>query len=315
MGGMLNMSTNTMIGRNVTAIKDANGNVVGLSAGGEYIDTLAVNASGLNRKLVYRHSTDDLRIITRTHTGKILQWIMRRGVFDNSASSVGVASNWWRLLRLIELDHAYLFRIGTPDAVTGTWTTGTTSMYPGTDSSDRFQVQSRRSTVQGSTASYDITVPASGRVGVVVGVTGSSPTAVTITCGAVSQAFSYAETNDGQTGTAKMRVLELTGCTPGAGTVVVTLTTRETGQTLYLFGPLISDLGRAIPSSIPASTALIGTYSLSDLIVGGTSNGSSDIAVHDEDLGVWCGSYHGGHTSDAEILDGIPLLMWQMLVI
>jgi hypothetical protein len=260
--------------------------------------------SDLSRKLIHRFGTDDLRVLTTTDTGKVLQYTFRRGVFDPSDSSVGVESSWWRLLRLTEMSGAYLFRTGAPDASTGAWTTGQTSMYPGTDASERYQVQSRRSIVQGSTKTYNITVPASGRVGVVFAVTASSPTAVTLTCGAVSQVFDMREANDGPTGTAKVKLLELTGCTPGAGSVVITLTTRESGQTLYVFGPLIADLSRGLPATIPASTALVCTFNLTDQIVGVTSNGSSDIAIKDLSVNRWAGSWHGGHRSSAEFLDG-----------
>lgn len=292
----------------VTAPLLGSGNAAGagpvLSAGSEEIEVgEAPAARDTSRKLVYRYGPDDLRIITRTPRGKLLQWTMRKNVFDDSASSMGVQSEWWRLLRLTEMINAYIYRTGTPDAETGTWTTGQTSMYPGTDSSERYSVQSRRSTVQGSTATYNVTVPASGRVGVVVGVTASSPTLVTVACGAVSAGFDYRAGNDGATGTAKCQVLWLAGCTPGAGSVVVTLTTRDSGQTLYLFGPLVADLSIGLPSSIPSSSALVGTFNLSDVLVGAASNGASDIAIHDNDADKWIGSYHGGHKSSADIFN------------
>jgi len=292
----------------VTAAPSGSGVAAGagpvLSVGSEIEVGEAPAARDTSRKLLYRQGADDLRVITRTARGKLLQWTMRKGVFDDGATSLGVQSDWWRLLRLTELINAYVFRTGAPDAETGTWTTGSTSMYPGADSSERYQVQSRRSTVQGSSATYNITVPSSGRVGVVVGVTASTPTAVTVTCGAVSQTWDYREANDGQTGTARCKVLWLTGCTPGAGSVVVTLTTRESGQTMYLFGPIIADLSQALPATIPASSALVATFNLSDVLVGTASNGGSDIAIHDSDADKWMGSYHGGHKSSAEFLDG-----------
>ncbi len=254
-----------------------------------------------SRKLIYRYGPDDLRVITRTPRGKLLQWTMRRNAFDSGSISVGGKSEFWRLLKLTELLNAYVFNPA-ESATSGTWTTGNTSMYPGS-AGDRYQVTSYRSTVQGSSKTFAVTVPASGRVGVVVGVTASSPTLVTVACGAVSAQFDYREAND-QAGTAKCRVLWLTGCTPGAGSVVVTLTTRESGQTLYLFGALIGDVGLGLPPSIPAGCGVVATFNLADELIGTASPGSSDIAINDEDLGKWVGSYHGGHASSAEMLDG-----------
>lgn len=272
-----------------------------LSAGSEIEVGEAPAARDTSRKLLYRQGADDLRVITRTARGKLLQWTMRRGVFDSGASSVGGKCEFWRLLLLTELINAYVFSPAESGS-TGTWTTGVTSMYPGS-AGDRYQVTSYRSTVQGSTKTFSVVVPASGRVGVVVGVTASSPTAVTVACGAVSQTWDYRESNDA-VGTAKCRVLWLTGCTPGAGSVVVTLTTRESGQTLYLFGVCVADVGLGLPAAVPAGCGVVATFVVANELIGAASNGSSDIAIHDADLDKWVGSYHGGHASSAEFFDG-----------
>lgn len=296
-----------LVGRPVVWQPSPDGGIEFTRAGDELI---RAGNGDTSRKALWRVSDNDLRVISRTQAGKLLQWSFSANSGGNGGSDAGSPWAMWRLRRLTELRAAYAYVNPTPAAQTGTWSNSSALLlYPGdAESAGRYSVPGATCNVEGSTRTYAVTVPASGRVGVLVGAATKGITALTVECGGVSQVFDVRPVASGTSGIINVAPCWLTGVPKGSQSLVVTVTTRASDQTFILLGPLVADLSEYIPAVMPAGARIAATFETAGEIVGNASSGSSDIAFNLADVGLWAGSFHGGQESSATFWDGERLL-------
>lgn len=294
------------LGMPVTAVPSGSGPAPGDSGIVDEVSvsgTAGIAASPLpeqQEKILHRASATEISIITKPAIGKPLLWGLTYNNFTNTDSG-GTKCEWWRQKRLIELADAVLYSTAAASATSGAGWGLVTNIECRPGFSDGGQrVDANRTIVPGEYKDYAITVPASGRVGVVFGVSASAPEAVTLTCGAATATVDIRRTIT-VAGKLEVSIAYLTGCTPGAGTLRVTHA-GTSGKNMYVLGPLVADINMMMPKAIPANTALVATFDLSGRVI--DSNGAVEMAMYDTATSKFVGSYHGLMSGSSDFMEG-----------
>lgn len=248
---------------------------------------------------VYRQNSEKYFVMVRKQGGG------RGGVIfemlhnqTTLSSSVGVNAEFLRVCRAHNCTGIYGWQSG-PSSETGTWQPYTLTDEEAGHLGDNLQrpVTSRRSTSSGSTATYQITVPRSGRFNVALLGSSASPSTVEIRVdGDLVKTVNPQLFN---------RFIYTVQCeaTPGARSVTVTGVGLGT---VYLIGMNFHSIQEAVPGSLYNNWAAYRDPAMTHFIL---SEGAHDYAIFDRTSQLWAGSYHGGETAREPrqfLLDNVP---------
>lgn len=254
---------------------------------------VAVQRSALTRSLqtIWRAGASQLDIVSRTQSDMWLR-TLKKDLFTTTASA-GVASQFWRLVRLIALSGAAVVPTATPSAQ-GAYTTAARNMHPDTGSGGQTVASGIifGSSNLNDAISWAVTVPPSGVVQALLFNSSGAANKYSVSCGGQTKTGTLAQSTT--TGLLP-QVVTLYGCTPGAQTLTVTKTSAS--GSLYTAG-LCVEPGVAAPAS---ASSLIYWFDASSRYIDG--DGANELAMNIG--GTFYGSYHGGHYgSTAFKLDG-----------
>ena len=235
----------------------------------------------IERQTVTRLSATELAVLSKSGGAKILR-VLRYNVFTALASA-GVASQFWRLTRLIELDGAVFVGTAAPSSAGG-YTSAARNLHP--DTTNGGQAVSSgviyNTSAQNDAIEWSVTVPPSGIVQCLMLASSGAAQSYTVACGGKSKAGTLIQST---TAGLLPQAITLYGCTTGAQTLTVTKTTAA--GVMYTAGPCI-DPDVATPS---ADGSLIYWFAPTARLIDGS--GANDLALNIG--GTFYGSYHGGH--------------------
>jgi hypothetical protein len=260
---------------------------------------LKVPRSALTRGLqtIWRVSSTELNIFSSA-SNDIWMRGFKTGVYTSS-SSIGVASQFWRLLKLIKLLGAVAVPTAnaTP-AGAGSFTAAARDLYPGPSNSGQVTASGVvfGSSTQNDAITWSVTVPASGVIKALLFNSSGAAQTYTVACGGQSKSGTL--TQSPLASTILPQVITLTGCTTGAQTLSITKT--GPGGLLYTAGQCI-DVALNANSAVAASS-MIYWFDPAEKYIDG--NGANDFALNIS--GTFAGSYHGGHYGSTVFkLDGV----------
>lgn len=279
---------------NVLFLHPSTGQVV-RQVGGALSSVSGDGASGVGRTRslmhLVRESSTSVNVYAR-NAGKLWLRTMRFNVWTATASA-GVASQMWRMTRLIRLGGACILPGAAPSSL-GAYTTAVRDIHPGPSDGGQSAASGvvYGSNTQNDAISWAVTVPASGIVQCLLLQSSGSVQTYSVSCG-------------GQTATGTMtqspsagllpRIVTLTGCTPGAQTLSVTKTAAS--GVLYTAGPCAA----ACERGDAADGIALHWFNSADRLIDG--EGANDVAIYVAPT--FFGSYHGGQYGSNEWrLDG-----------
>jgi len=255
------------------------------------------SALSIAPQTIWRVSSTELNVFSNVGNNIWLRGL-KTGVFTSSGS-VGVASQFWRLLKLIKLQGAVAIPTANETPLSaGSFTAAARSIYPG--SVDSGQTTGAGvvfgSSTQNDVITWTVTVPTSGVIKVLLFNSPSTAQNYTVSCGGQSKSGTLIQSTVAST--ILPQIITLSGCTTGSQTLSVTKT--NTGSTLYTAGQCIDVTVNA--NSTVAASSIIYWFDPANKYVDGP--GSNEIALNIG--GTFAGSYHGGHYGSTVFkLDGI----------
>lgn len=244
---------------------------------------LKVPRSALTKSMqtILRISSTEIALFSNHGKNKWMR-VLKTGVFTSS-SSTGVASQFWRLVRLIKLLGAVSVPTISP-ATAGSFTTAARDIFPNPTAGGQVTASGvvYGSSTQNDAITWSVTVPASGIMQALLLNSSGAAQEYTVTCGGQTKSGTLQQSTS--TGLLP-QIITLTGCSTGAQTLSVT----KTGPSgvLYTTG-MCCDVSVIAPAS---DSAMVYWFNSADKYIDG--NGSNDIAVNIN--GTFAGSYHGGH--------------------
>lgn len=246
---------------------------------------------------VWRVSSAELNVFSSVG-GDVWLRGFKTGVFTSSGS-IGVASQFWRLLKLIRLLGAVSVPTanGTPLSA-GSFTAAARDLYPGPSNSGQTTGAGVvfGSSTQNDAITWNVTVPASGVIKALLFNSSGAAQTYTVACGGKTKSGTLAQATIAST--MLPQVITLTGCTTGAQVLSVT----KTGPSglLYTAGRCVDVSVNA--NSSAADSSIVYWFDPAEIYING--NGANDLALNIG--GTFAGSYHGGHYGTTVFkLDGV----------